>query len=70
MIEVVNLTDEPSMFAEVIAVGNGGRVKDGTRRAPEVNVGDRIVTKPFVGTPYKDFFFITEDDALAVVEGL
>jgi co-chaperonin GroES (HSP10) len=67
LIEVVRLDDaKPSLFAEVVSVG---ALKHST-----LNPGDRVVTKPWAGTPIpvrtesgtEDLYLVVEDDVLGV----
>jgi len=74
LIEVVSLSDSPSQFAKVVAVGSGARRRDGRRERIPLEVGQSIVTVPYCGTPIsvngRDLFMIMEDDALGVVEDI
>ena len=71
LIEVVQFTAQPSQFAKVIAVGPGPRLADGTRRPPEVEVGQMVVTVQYCGTPLtvddQELFLVDENDILAVI---
>ena len=57
---------------EVVAVGNGKQLDDGTLRAPAVAVGDRVLFGRFAETEVtvdgKDQLVVREDDILAVLE--
>lgn len=78
LIEVVSLTDTPSQFAVVLAVGNGALLPTGGRRSLEVNPGDTVVLKQYCGTPIgitlagddrpTDCHVVMEDDLLAVLD--
>ena len=55
----------------VMAVGEGRILDDGTRRAMQVKVGDRIIFSSYAGTEIEvsgeDFLIVREDEILAVV---
>lgn len=55
----------------VIAVGNGKQLKDGSLRALEVKVGDRVLFRKYSGTDVKiegeEHVLLREDDILAIV---
>ncbi|MDA8345261.1 MAG: co-chaperone GroES [Thermaerobacter sp.] len=55
---------------EIIAVGTGRVLENGTRIAPEVNVGDRVIFSKYGGTEVKvaetEYLIIRESDLLAV----
>jgi chaperonin GroES len=57
---------------EVIAVGNGKRLEDGTRRALDLGVGDRILFGKYAGQAVKvdgqEYLVLREDEVLAVIE--
>jgi chaperonin GroES len=57
---------------EVLAVGNGKTLQDGTVRALDVKVGDRILFGKYNGTDVKvdgeDRLVISEDDILGVIQ--
>jgi chaperonin GroES len=63
---------EKPLEAEVIAVGNGKRLKDGTHRAVSVNAGDRVIFGKYTGDEVKldgvEHIILSESDILAVVE--
>jgi chaperonin GroES len=56
----------------VVAVGSGKALKDGTMRALDVKVGDKVLFGKYTGTEVKldgeEHVLINEDDVLAVVE--
>jgi len=62
---------------EVISVGKGAILKDGTRRPPDVAVGDRILFGKYSGTElprvlkYKgeEYLILREEDILAKMSG-
>jgi len=55
---------------EVIAVGPGKVLDNGTKVAPEVKVGDRVIFSKYSGTEIKlegeDYLILRESDILAV----
>ena len=56
---------------EVVQVGPGKRNDDGSRQAPEVGVGDKVLYSKYAGTDIKlggdEFVLLTEKDILAIV---
>lgn len=62
---------EKPMEGEVLAVGNGHRQDDGTFRALDVKVGDRIMFAKYSGDEVKiageEYMILREDDILAIV---
>jgi chaperonin GroES len=57
----------------VLAVGTGKMLKDGTRRAPQVKVGENILFTTWAGDEYKDrageqILIMREEDILAVID--
>ncbi len=56
----------------VIAVGEGKRLEDGTRIAPEVKVGDRVLFGKYAGTEIKvgteDHMILKESDILGILD--
>lgn len=63
---------EKPVEAEVIAVGNGKTLDDGTVRKPGVKAGDRVLFSKYSGTEVKldgeEHLIMREDDLLAIVE--
>jgi len=63
---------EKPLEAEVIAVGNGKRLDDGTHRPVSVNAGDRVIFGKYTGDEVKldgvEHIILSESDILAVVE--
>jgi chaperonin GroES len=63
---------EKSMEAQVVAVGAGRTLKDGSVRPLQTKVGDRVLFGKYAGTEVKvegeDHLLLREDDLLAVVE--
>ncbi|CDM23680.1 co-chaperone GroES [Castellaniella defragrans] len=57
---------------EVMAVGNGKRLEDGTLRALDLEVGDRVLFGKYAGQAVKvdgqEYLVLREDEVLAVVE--
>jgi chaperonin GroES len=63
---------EKPQEGEVVAVGNGKILEDGTKVALEVKAGDRILFGKYAGTEVKideqDYLIMREDDILAIVK--
>ena len=63
---------EKPLEAEVIAVGNGKVLEDGSVRALEVKKGDKILIGKYSGSEVKldgeEHIILREDDVLAVLE--
>lgn len=63
---------EKPLEGEVIAVGNGKVLKDGSLRKLDVKVGDRVLFGKYKGTDVKldigEHLMIGEDEILAVIE--
>jgi chaperonin GroES len=61
---------EKPQEAEVVAVGPGKILDNGTRVAPELKVGDRVVFAKYSGTEVKvdgdEYLIMRESDILAV----
>ena len=64
---------EKPLEAEVIAVGNGKLLEDGSVRALDVKKGDKILIGKYSGSEVKidgeEHIILREDDVLAVLEG-
>jgi len=64
---------ERPQTGEVIAVGPGKTLDNGTIALMEVNVGDKVVYSKYGGTEVKvdgqDVLIMRQDDILGVVEG-
>lgn len=62
---------ERPQFAEVVAVGPGGKV-DGNEVAMYVKVGDKVITSKYSGTEVKldgeEYTIVKQEDILAIVE--
>lgn len=63
---------EKPQEGEVLAVGTGKTLENGTKLAMEVKVGDRIIFSKYAGTEIKvdgeDVLILAERDVLAIVE--
>jgi len=61
---------EKPQVAEVIAVGPGKVLDNGTRLAPEVKVGDKVIFSKYSGTEVKidgvEYLILRESDILAI----
>lgn len=64
---------EKPQEGEVIAVGNGKVLENGTKIALDVKAGDRVLFGKYSGTEIKldgeEFLILREDDVLGVIEG-
>lgn len=62
---------EKPQFAEVVAVGPGGKV-DGNDVSMYVKVGDKVITSKYSGTEVKldgeEYTIVKQGDILAIVE--
>jgi chaperonin GroES len=63
---------EKPLEAQVIAVGSGKQLDDGSHRALEVKVGDKVLIGKYSGSEIKidgeEHIILGEDDILAVIE--
>lgn len=63
---------EKPLEGEVIAIGNGKVLKNGSLRKLDVSVGDRVLFGKYTGTDVKldvgEHLVIREDEILAVIE--
>ncbi len=63
-------TEKP-IKGEVIAVGEGKALDNGSVRAPKVKVGDQVLFGKYSGTEVKldgtDFLVVKEDDIFAII---
>ena len=63
---------EKPQRGEVIAVGNGKRLEDGSIVALDVKVGDRILFAKYAGNEVKiddnEYLIFREDEVLAILE--
>jgi chaperonin GroES len=64
---------EKPIEGEVLAIGNGKSLENGTVRKLDVKVGDRVLFGKYSGTEVKidgeERLILREDDVLAVLEG-
>jgi chaperonin GroES len=64
---------EKPQQGEVIAVGDGKRLEDGTRLPMDVKVGDRVLFGKYSGTEVKindeEMLILREDEIVGVVAG-
>jgi len=64
---------EKPQEGEVISVGNGRILENGTKVALDIKAGDRILFGKYAGTEIKldgeEYLILREDDILGVVEG-
>ncbi len=63
---------EKPQEGKVIAVGEGKILKDGTRKKPEVKVGDIVLFGKYSGTEVstkegEEYLIVKEEDVLAVI---
>lgn len=62
---------EKPQVGEVVQVGPGKRNDDGSRQAPEVSIGDKVLYSKYAGTDIKlgsdEYVLLSEKDILAVV---
>jgi chaperonin GroES len=62
---------EKPQEGEVLAIGNGKRLQNGTTVPPEVRVGDKILFGKYNGTEVRidgeDVLILREDEVLAVL---
>jgi len=63
---------EKPVEGQVIAVGSGKLLEDGTVRKPDVKAGDKVLFAKYSGSEVKidgeEHLILREDDLLAVVE--
>jgi chaperonin GroES len=63
---------EKPMEGEVIAVGSGKVLENGTKQVPEVKKGDRVLFGKYSGTEVKidgvEHLIMREDDILGIIE--
>jgi chaperonin GroES len=63
---------EKPLEAEVVAVGSGKRLENGTIHALTVKAGDKILIGKYTGSEVKleghDHIIVREDDVLAILE--
>ncbi len=65
-----NAKEKPTK-GEIIAVGEGKALDNGSVRAPKVKVGDKVIYGQYSGSAYKhegtEYKIVKEDDILAVL---
>ncbi len=65
---------EKPQEGEVIAVGNGKRLEDGTVMPLEVKAGDRVLFGKYSGTEIKledeEYLILREDEILGITSGV
>ncbi len=65
-----NAKEKPTK-GEVLAVGEGKALDNGSVRAPKVKVGDKVIYGQYAGSAYKyegtEYKIVREDDILAIV---
>ncbi|MBY6204384.1 co-chaperone GroES [Halomonas denitrificans] len=65
-------TEKP-IKGEVLAVGNGKILEDGSKRELDIKVGDKVLFGKYSGTEVKvegeELLVMREDDVMAVIEG-
>lgn len=65
-----NAKEKPTK-GEVLAVGEGKALDNGTVRAPKVKVGDKVIYGQYAGSAYKhegtEYKIVREDDILAIL---
>ena len=63
---------EKPQEGEVVAVGKGRVLEDGTQRKLDVKAGDKVLFGKYAGTDVKieneDYLIMREDDILGVIE--
>jgi chaperonin GroES len=72
-IYIPDTAKEKPQEGEVIAVGNGKILENGSKIALDVKAGDRVLFGKYAGTEVKldgeEFLILREDDVLGVIEG-
>ncbi|GAA4859329.1 co-chaperone GroES [Luteimonas vadosa] len=65
-----NAKEKPTK-GEVVAVGEGKPLDNGSLRAPKIKVGDKVIYGQYSGSAYKhegtEYKIVREDDILAVI---
>jgi chaperonin GroES len=63
---------EKPQEGEVVAVGNGKVLENGTRATPDVKAGDRVLFGKYSGNEVKldgeEYLIMREDDVLGIIE--
>ena len=69
---IPDVAKEKAAEGEVVAVGNGKMLEDGSVRPLDVKVGDRVLFSKYAGTEVKidgqEHLMMREEDILGVVE--
>jgi chaperonin GroES len=72
-IVIPDTAKEKPQEGEVVAVGNGKKLDDGTRLAMDVKVGDRILFGKYSGSEIKvdgqEYLIMREEDILGILAG-
>ena len=72
-IVIPDTAKEKPVEGKVVAAGNGRISEDGSVRALDVKVGDRVLFGKYSGTEIKvageDYVVMREDDILGVIQG-
>src|SRR6266567_7692080 len=72
-IVIPDSAQEKPQEGEVLAVGRGKRLEDGTLVALDVKVGDRVLFGKYSGSENKlegtEYIIMREDDVLGILEG-
>ena len=70
-IVIPDTATEKPIKGEVVAVGEGKALDNGSLRAPKVKVGDKVLFGKYSGTEVKldgnDYLVVKEDDIFAVI---
>src|ERR1700680_2879295 len=73
-LHIPDSAQEKPQEAEVMAVGKGKRLEDGTVRPLDVKVGDRILLGKYSGADIKldgqELLIVREDEVLGILEGV
>ncbi len=67
-IYIPDVAKEKAQMGEVIAIGPGRLLKDGSLAAMQVKVGDIVFLPKYAGTEVNDHVIIKEDEILGIVE--
>jgi chaperonin GroES len=71
-IVIPDTATEKPMRGEVLAVGKGKSLDNGSLRAPEVKIGDKVLFGKYAGTEVKvegeDLLVLREEDVMGVFE--
>jgi chaperonin GroES len=63
---------EKPQEGEVVAVGNGRTLENGTKLAMDVKVGDKVIYSKYAGSEIKvngqEYLILSEKDILAIVQ--